>query len=40
MSEFAIEWEFQMRNNVKGKIDLSQIFKEFSFKFTNSVILY
>ena len=39
MSEFNLEWEFQNRNNVKGRIDLSQIFKEFSFKFTNSVLI-
>ncbi len=37
MSEFMIKWEFQKLNNVIGKIDLNQIFKEFAFKFRNSV---
>ncbi len=39
MSEFQMIWEFIRLNNVKGKIDLSQIFNEFSFKFKNKVII-
>ena len=37
MSEFVMNWEFDRLNNVKGHIDLGQIFKEFSFKFKTSV---
>lgn len=37
MSEFNMNWEFTRLNNVKGNLDLSQIFKEFSFKFRNSI---
>jgi hypothetical protein len=37
INEFAIEWEFDKHNNLRGKFDLGQIFKEFSFKFANSV---
>lgn len=37
MSEFTMNWEFSKLNNVRGKIDFSQIFKEFSFKFQNRV---
>ena len=33
MSEFIMNWEFQKLNNVMGKIDFSQIFREFSFRF-------
>jgi hypothetical protein len=39
LNEFAMEWEFDKHNNLRGKIDLGQIFKEFSFKFANSVFL-
>jgi hypothetical protein len=37
MSEFIIKWKFDKLNNVMGKIDLSQIFKEFAFKLKNIV---
>ncbi len=37
MSEFTLDWEFERRENVKGKISLDQIFRKFSFKFQNSV---
>jgi hypothetical protein len=37
LNEFAIEWEFDKHNNLRGRFDLGQIFKEFSFKFSNSV---
>jgi len=37
LSEFFLNWKFQ-NSKVKGKIDLSQILKEFQFKFRNDVI--
>lgn len=39
MNDFQMLWEFSKLNNVRGRIDLVQIFKEFSFKFKNMVTL-
>lgn len=37
LSQFTMNWEFTKMTNVKGRMDLRQIFKEFSFKFKNIV---
>lgn len=38
LSEFFLNWNFTS-SKLKGKIDLSQILKEFQFKFRNDVVL-
>lgn len=37
INEFTMFWKFKKLNNVSGKIDFSQIFKEFSFRFKDRV---
>lgn len=37
LADFYLNWKF-LKNKIKGKIDLSQIFKEFEFKLKNDVI--
>jgi hypothetical protein len=37
LNEFYLEWQMMKINKINGKTDLSQIFKEFCFKFRSSV---